>query len=111
MARKRHTQPVRVPTGGDYGSRQQLEAAQQAIPLPVSGGASGGPPHPPAGPAPSPVAPPAISRPDIFAPNPGGAAPGPEPFLPDDPAEFLRAVYMQFPSQGLRDLIERMASR
>lgn len=110
MARRRQ-QPVRVPTGGPYGARKQLESAQQAVPLPVSGGADGGPPIPPAGPAPSPSAPPTISRPDIYAPNPSGTAPAPEPFLPEDPAEFLRAVYMQFPSPGLRDLIDRMAAR
>jgi hypothetical protein len=28
------TQPVRVPTGGAYGSAQALESAQQAMPLP-----------------------------------------------------------------------------
>lgn len=35
----------------------------------------------------------------------------PEPMLPDDPAEFLRAVYMRYPSPGLAAMIERMMSR
>lgn len=42
-------QPVRVPTGLDYGSAKKLEQAQQAVPLPA--GSGGVPPSPAAGPA------------------------------------------------------------
>ncbi len=101
-------QPVRAPTGGPQGQRQQLETAQQAIPLPAG-------PVPPGGAAPPNGVP--VSRPDVFGvtsrpgePLTAGAPAGPGPngigILPDDPIEFLRAIYVQFPSPGLRRLIE-----
>ena len=104
---RKGTQPVRVPTGGPQGQRQQLETAQQVIPLPDRQG--GAPPAPTNG-AP-------VERPDVFGattrpgePLTAGASEGPGPnglgMLPDDPNELLRAVWLQFPSPGLRRLIE-----
>ena len=105
---RRGTQPVRVPTGGPQGQRQQLETAQQVIPLPDR--QSGGAPPPQTNGAP-------VERPDVFGatarpnePLTAGAPAGPGPngigMLPEDPVEFLRAVWLQFPSPGLRRLIE-----
>ncbi len=105
---RKGTQPVRVPSGGPQGQRQQLETAQQVIPLPdrQSGGA------PPAQTNGAPVA-----RPDVFGatarpnePLTAGAPAGPGPngigILPEDHIQRLRAYQMQFPSPGLRRLIE-----
>ena len=104
---RKGTQPIRVPTGGPQGQRQQLETAQQVIPLPDR---QGGAPAQTNGAVP-------VQRPDVFGattrpgePLTAGAAAGPGPngigMLPDDPIEFLRAIYLQYPSQGLRRLIE-----
>lgn len=38
MVRKRKDQPVQVPTGRPYGARQELEQAQQAVPVPAMPG-------------------------------------------------------------------------
>ena len=117
MPRNRQgTQPVRVPTGGPQGQRQQLETAQQVIPLPdrQSGGVS------PVGPGPNGGVP--VERPDVFGPTsrPGepltaGAPAGPGSngigMLPDDVDGFLPAIEMQYPSPGLRRLREFSASR
>ena len=121
MARRRsNQQPTRVPTGGPLGQRQQLEQAQNTIPLPRSGGVSTPPPPAPGGPptpgsAAAPVAPPNVfgptGRPD--EPVTAGAPVGPGPnggMLPDDPVQFLRAIAMQYPSAGIQRLLER-ASR
>ena len=107
---RRGTQPVRVPTGGRQGQRQQLETAQQVIPLPDRQGGGGPVPVQTNGAVP-------VERPDVFGPTsrPGepltaGAPAGPGSngigMLPDDPTEFLRAVYLMYPSPGLRRLIE-----
>jgi hypothetical protein len=114
LARHRGTQKVRVAPGGPQGQRQELEASQKAIPLPAPN--SGGP-APVQGQAGSPVV-----RPDVFGPTgrPGepltaGAAAGPGGdrlgMLPDDPAELLRAVYMQYPSPGVRRLLEKASDQ
>ena len=106
---RKGTQPVRAPSGGPQGQRKQLETAQKAIPLPEGSGPPGGA-APPNGVAP-------VQRPDVFGattrpgePLTAGAPAGPGSngigMLPDDPVEFLRAVYLQFPSPGLRRLIE-----
>lgn len=120
MARKKsNAQPVRAPTGGDYGARRQLEAAQSVEPLPdnralpaISGGGGG---------QQAPQAP--VARPDVFGPTqradepltagaPMGAGPNSVgTHLPDDPVEFLRAVQMEFPSPGLARLLERAARK
>ena len=110
---RRGTQPVRVPTGGPQGQRQQLETAQQVIPLPDR--QSGGAPPPQTNGAP-------VERPDVFGatarpnePLTAGAPAGPGSngigMLPDFVDDFLRAIEMQFPSPGLRRLLEFSASR
>ncbi len=105
------TQPVRAPSGGPIGQRQQLETAQEAIPLPEGrggspggpGGGGGGPPLP-------------VDRLDVFGPTgrPGepltaGASAGPGPtnigMLPPDHLQKIRAIQMTYPSPGLRRLI------
>ena len=111
---RKGTQPVRVPTGGPQGQRQQLETAQQVIPLPAGSGPPGGAP-PTNGAVP-------VARPDVFGatsrpgePLTAGAPAGPGPngigMLPDDVDGFLRAIEMQYPSPGLRRLREFSASR
>lgn len=125
MARRRsNQQPTRVPTGGPRGQRQQLEAAQNAIPLPRSGaGASATAPTPAGQPAAGggSAGPAMMARPDVFAPTgrPGepvtaGAPVGPGPqgrILPDDPVQFLRAIAMAHPTPGIMRLLERAARR
>lgn len=113
--RKSGEQPVRVPTGGDFGARKQLESMQQAIPLPATtGGSSPSPPtQPPGGGGAAPLV--DVQRPDIFGPTRRPDEPlsagvvGPGGLLPDDPTELLRAVYLAFPSPGVRRLLERAA--
>lgn len=94
-------------TGLPYGENKRLNELQ--APLASETGSQA------ATPASQPV-----QRPQIFAPTDrpnepitAGAAAGAGPtqrgLLPDDPAMFLRAVYLQYPSPGLRRLLERMA--
>ena len=64
-----------------------------------------------------------VTRPDVFGPTQrpnepltAGAAYGPGPtavenLLPDDPAMLLRAVHMQFPSPGTREMLEKITAR
>ena len=105
---RKGTQPVRAPSGGPQGQRQQLEGAQQAIPLPEGSGPQQAP-GPPNGVAP-------VARPDVFGPTnrPGepltaGAPAGPGSngigMLPEDFIQQMRAYQMQFPSPGLGRLI------
>ena len=105
---KKGTQPVRVPTGGPVGQRQDLETAQGAIPLPDRRGGS-----PSAGEN-NPIIP--VNRLDVFGPTgrpgepltagaPAGPGPGQIGMLPPDNVQTLRAVQMTFPSPGLRRLI------
>ncbi len=108
---RKGTQPVTAPSGGPIGQRQQLETAQEAIPLPDNrGGSPGGPPGGGGGP-PLPV-----DRLDVFGPTgrPGepltaGAPAGPGPtqvgMLPPDNLQKIRAVLMQYWSPGLARLI------
>ncbi len=110
---KKGTQPVRAPTGGPVGQRQQLETAQGAVPLPENrGGSPGGPPPSPGGN--NPIIP--VNRLDVFGatqrpgePLTAGAAAGPGPgqigMLPPDNMQRLKAIQMQYPSPGLRRLI------
>lgn len=113
--RGRSTQPIRVPTGGAYGDRKAMVDMQRAIPLPASESATaGGPPPTPsraAGSPPPPVPVAAPTPPDLYAPADTTGPNFPDTLLPDDPVEFLRAVYTMFPSPGLRELIERAARR
>ena len=110
---ERGTQPVRAPSGGPIGQRQDLEAAQGAVPLPERRGGS------PGGPAPSPdgenpIIP--VNRLDVFgatqrpgepltAGAPAGPGPGQIGVLPPDDIGFIRNVQMVYPSPGLRRII------
>lgn len=93
-------------SGLPYGENKRLNDLQTALP------------SEPGSQAAAPTSQP-VQRPQIFAPTErpnepitSGAAAGAGPtmtgLLPDDPAMFLRAVYLQFPSPGLRRLLERM---
>lgn len=116
MARRRRgEQPVRVPTGGNFGARQQLEAAQAAQPLPDV--REGGPAPTPA-PGGAPADPAAAMPPvDVFGPSTRGDGEGGmgeppiENLLPDDPVSFLRSIAMAHPSPGIIRLLERAAGR
>ena len=110
---KKGTQPVRVPTGGPVGQRQDLETAQGAIPLPERREGSPEDQGPSPGPN-NPIIP--VNRLDVFGPTgrpdeplTAGASQGPGPgqigMLPPDPIQELRATQMTFPSPGLGRLI------
>ena len=106
-------QAVKVAPGGQYGSREQLAAAQHAIPLPNNVAV------PQAAPAPTPPAagPPALPGQSEFAgPSqrpgepvtaglPTGPGPGPEVLgpsnAPDTIGAQLRAVFAQYPNDDL----------
>ena len=102
------TQPIRVAAGGPFGSRQELEEAQRAAPLPDNrsgpGLAEGG-----AGPAPPP--PPASEA--LFGPTempgPGGPRPAGNSFIPADPDLLLKAIYQAFPHPEIRRLVNDIA--
>ncbi len=110
---KKGDQPVRVPTGGPIGQRQDLETAQGVIPLPERrGGSPDGQPPSPGGN--NPIIP--VNRLDVFGPTgrpgepltagaPAGPGPGQIGMLPPDNLQTLRSVQMQYPSPGLRRLI------
>ena len=108
---KKGVQPVTVPTGGPLGQRQQLETAQEVIPLPDRRGGSPGGPPPPGGGGPIPVDRldvfGATQRPDepLTAGAPAGAGPGQIGMLPPDYIQGLVAIQMEYPSPGLRRLI------
>lgn len=109
-------QQIRTPTGLRYGEAGALEEAQRGAPLPDNRGGPG--PASAGGPA---GAPPGV--PDVFGPTArpnepitAGAAEGAgttnlEPDLPQDPAEMLRAIYLQHPSPGIRRLLEKATGR
>lgn len=97
------TQPIRVAAGGPFGSRQELEEAQRAAPLPDrlgSGAAEGG--VGPAAPPPQPAAE-ALFGPTT-QPGPGGPR-GPRNFIPDDPDLLLKMIYQAYPHPEIRRLV------
>ena len=100
------TQPIRVAAGGPFGSRQELEDAQRAAPLPDRVGASGVPPQGGAGPAP-PAAADALFGPTEM-PGPGGPR-GPRNFIPDDPDLLLKVIYQTYPHPEIRRLVSDIA--
>lgn len=111
MDRSRGGQPIRVPTGGPRGQRKQLEGAQRVIPLPQA-------PSPAAAAAPQGGGRARPTQPQVEPPNIWGPTERPDEsitaapqMLPDDPAEFLRAVQMMYPSAALGRLLERAARR
>jgi hypothetical protein len=112
------TQKIAVPPSAEYGQGAQLRRAQQAVPM------AGAPPTPPAGGAPQP-GPAAFATPEdtpnltdptnrpdeplthglSFGPGAGPEALGPP--APSDVEARLRALYMRFPTQELRELIRQ----
>ena len=105
------TQPIRVAAGGPFGSRQELEDAQRAAPLPDrqgSGVAPGaGAAVPGAGGPPPPVASEALFAPTT-QPGPGGPRGGPS-FIPADPDLLLKTIYQAFPHPEIRRLVNDIA--
>ena len=102
------SQPIRVPTGGAYGEAKALTEQQQAAPLAVAEGSSGGgdvgdvarsqPPPPPDG---------------IFGPT---TRPGESPLtgagqrgmsVAEDLDTFLNVLYSKFPHPAIAQLIEK----
>ena len=102
------TQPIRVAAGGPFGSRQELEEAQRAAPLPDNrsgpGVAEGG-----AGPAP----PPPQAAEALFGPSnqpgPGGPRQGGNNFIAADPDLLLKTIYQAFPHPEIRRLVNDIA--
>ena len=99
------TQPIRVPTGGDYGEASASRAQQQAAPL-----AAGGAPTPVAGAGgggtPVPAQPEGVFGPTerpMESPLAGLAGPGASP--PVDVDEAIQALYSVFPHPGLLKLM------
>lgn len=108
--------PVQAASGQPYGARGAQENAQRSVPMAPSPTASpsSAPQQAPAGPAPG-------SLPDLLRPTerPGepltagvasGPGPGPEALAmtgnPD--RDELGAIYMRYPSEGLRELLEEL---
>lgn len=111
------TQPVRVAPSTQYGQGAKLEAAQQAMPLLNAAAQTQQAIHqgPLAQPGPAAGSLGAFDRPTerpgehVSTGLPVGLGAGPEalsPYMGDDTAAQLRALYQQFPNQDLADLIE-----
>ncbi len=98
------SQPLRTPTGGDYGEAGKLEDQQRAAPLAVAGGApvssqaSPAPPAPPGG--------------GVFGPS---ERPGEDPntglmsrgqLAAENVDDYLRILYSQFPHPAIARLIQ-----
>ena len=107
--------PVSTAPSTGYGTRAAQEAAQRAVPMgqpPSPAGAAGVPTPAPAGPAPGSLGDPLrpTERPGepLTAGIATGAGPGPEALGmgPDGTVDELRALYMAFPNEDLRQLIE-----
>ncbi len=99
------TQPLRTPTGGDYGEAGKLEEQQRSAPLAVAGGA----------PVPSQAssAPPAPGGGGVFGPS---ERPGEDPntgmmtrgqAVAEDVDGYLRVLYSQFPHPAIAALIRK----
>lgn len=107
-------QPIREVPGQDYGERQAGAMQQAAAPMAAPGTM---PPSPPGGGGrPGPQSAPLASG-DAFRPSerPGepittGVPIGPgsngDPVLPPDPNLAIRALYRQFQTQGLLELLQ-----
>ena len=98
------TQPLRTPTGGDYGDAAALTSQQQSAPLAVASSGGGGP-VPPGRPTP-PVT-------SVFGPterpgedpSTGGQLRG--PMVAQDVEGFLRVLYAQFPHPAIYQLLRK----
>lgn len=118
---------IAAPPSSQYGERTRLEDAQRAVPMapppaptpPPGVSAAGASTAPPAAvPQPGPFDAPS-DRPNEPATTgvPAGAGPGPEVLnggvgMGGDPTlAELRAIYLRFPNEDVRGLIEEMESR
>lgn len=97
--------------GGPYGARKAQTDAMNAVPIQPPKSASPGAAM--AGQAPPPVPPLPFDRPSerpgepVTAGLESGPGPGPEALgMGDGPLDELRAIYHQFPSEDLRELLE-----
>lgn len=99
------TQPVQAATGQAYGEAGRQRLAQAAMPLPQGAPADMKPPGSLGG----------LTR-GTENPNepitsglPMGPGPGPEVLAntPDDAVEFLRGLYLRYPLDELREIIEQ----
>ena len=88
------TQPLRVPTGGDYGAAKASEDQQQAAPLAAGGTPTGGGGAPISPPSPNGVFGP-TERPNVPL-NTGLSQPGEPPVL--DPITLIQILYEKYPS-------------
>lgn len=107
-------QPMRAPSGMDYGERQQLMAQQRARRLPEGEGAPQ--PSPSQGQQGGQTQAPA-SLGDVFRPTdrpgeaPNSGAREPQSMLPEDPDEIARALFSAAPTEDLRRLLEWRENR
>lgn len=105
--------PAQAPTGQAYGVAGGQRAAQQAVPLravPTAASAQQSTPLAPPPPVPLDAATQHPNEP-LTAGAPSGPGPGPEvlgPGMQDGSADELRALYVRFPSNDLRALIEAL---
>ncbi len=104
--RRRRNQPVREVPGESQGDRK-LSAdlqTQRPLPAPPAPGEGVSPLLPPPG-ATGAVPPESMQPPlDVFAP---ATSPGEESILPPDENGLLRALYVRFPNEDLRRLLEQ----
>jgi hypothetical protein len=105
------SQPIRTPTGGDYGAATQIREAQQAVPLEAAPstavGAGGAPSSPTTAPPSAPPVPGGVFGPTERPNEPptAGIAGAQTPVPNTDDA--LRALYSVFPHPQLLQLISR----
>lgn len=98
--------PLKI-TGQTHGENQVLNDLAEGFNDP------GAPPAP----AGSPPAPQPVQRPDVFGPTNRPREPltagtrQSQGILPQDPASLLRALYVRFPNEDLRRLLERASER
>lgn len=101
--------------GQQYGQQAAQQAAMSAVPMgtPVAPSPAGGTGAAPAAPPP-PLTPlsAASARPDepVTAGLPLGPGPGPEVLGADVEMDELRALYLAYPSEELREIIEALES-
>lgn len=113
LSQRTDGQPLRAPTGMDYGERQQLMAQQRARRLPEGEG----PPQPQTGQGQQGGQAPPASLGDVFQPTerpgepPTSGANEPQSMLPEDPDEFARALFSVTQTEDLRRLLEWRENR
>lgn len=113
LSQRTDGQPLRAPTGGDYGERQALLAQQRARRLPEGQGT----PQPGSAGGRQVAGQPAQGFEDAFRPTerpgepPSAGAGEPQSMLPEDPDEFARALFSVTQTEDLRRLLEWRENR